>query len=212
MNISIVCSDAAHPIMPALQAWQREQSNQHTVELMHNQKELLGGDILFLVSCCQVIGRETRNKFSACLVLHASDLPQGRGWSPHVWTILNGGTEITVTLLEAVDSVDAGPIWLKERFHLEGHELLPEINEKLFRCELSLMSRALEIFDTITPVPQLGEPGPYLRRRSPQDSRLDVNRTLAEQFNLLRVVDSDRFPAFFEFRGHRYVVKIEKGT
>jgi methionyl-tRNA formyltransferase len=33
---------------------------------------------------------------------------------------------------------------------------------------------------------------------------------LAEQFDLLRVVDSERFPAFFEYRGRRYKLKIEK--
>lgn len=213
MKISIICSDARHPIMPTLKAWQREQvANQNVVELVRNPNDLLGGDILFLVSCGQIIGAEIRGKYSACLVLHASDLPCGRGWSPHVWTILSGGSEITVTLSEAVDSVDSGPIWLKERFVLEGHELLPEINEKLFRCELLLMSRAIEVFHTIVPLPQHGDPGPYLRRRSPQDSRLDVGKTLAEQFDLLRVVDSDRFPAFFDIRGCRYVVKIEKAS
>jgi methionyl-tRNA formyltransferase len=56
---------------------------------------------------------------------------------------------------------------------------------------------------------QTGEPSYYPRRR-PDDSRLDPNKTLAEQFNLLRVVDNERYPAFFEHHGQRYLVKVEK--
>ena len=54
---------------------------------------------------------------------------------------------------------------------------------------------------------QEGEPSYYARRR-PADSRLDPDKTLREQFNLLRVADPDRYPAFFELAGRRYEVRI----
>jgi len=47
-------------------------------------------------------------------------------------------------------------------------------------------------------------------KRTPQHSQLDPHRSIAEQFDLLRVVDNDRYPAFMDFRGARYVIKIEK--
>ena len=56
--------------------------------------------------------------------------------------------------------------------------------------------------------PQTGEAS-YYRRRRPVDSQLDPERTLAEQFDLLRVVDNDRYPAFFEWRGRRYGLLIQ---
>jgi len=59
-------------------------------------------------------------------------------------------------------------------------------------------------------VPQDERPPSYYRRRTPDDSRLDPSRSIAEQFDLLRVADPQRFPAFFDLRGHRYVVRIEK--
>ena len=37
-----------------------------------------------------------------------------------------------------------------------------------------------------------------------------TQRTLAEQFNLLRTVDNTRYPAFFDLQGHRYRLHIEK--
>lgn len=211
MKISILCTDPGHPVIKSLQTWVEEMSSKgHSATLVFDKANLRGGDILFLVSCSQMIRDVERKKYEVTLVLHASDLPKGRGWSPHIWSILSGSNRITVSLLEADDPVDSGAIWLKTEFRLEGHELLPEINNKLFAAELFLMTQAVEQFEKITPIQQLGDPGSYLLKRSPADSRLDPNKTIAEQFNLLRVIDSQRYPAFFDYRGKRYLIRIEK--
>jgi methionyl-tRNA formyltransferase len=211
MNISILSTDANHPVIPRLSSWIADMSSRgHAVALVCDKVELQGGDILFLVSCSQIVREVERKKYKATLVLHASDLPNGRGWSPHIWSILAGANQITVSLLEASESVDSGPIWLKTTFALEGHELLAEINVKVFAAELDLMTQAVEQFETITPHPQVGDPGPYMAKRSPADSQLDPHKTIAEQFDLLRVVDSQRYPAFFYYRGKRYTLKIQK--
>lgn len=211
VKISILCTDPKHPVVPRLQQWQEEMlKKEHSVVLCFDKKDLVGGDVLFLVSCGQMIGDDERRKFRKVFVLHASDLPKGRGWSPHIWAIVNGESRITVCLLEAKNPVDSGAIWLKTVFTLEGHELLPEINEKLFAAELYLMTQVVEQFETIIPSLQSGDPGAYMPKRSPDDSRLDPNKSIAEQFDLLRVVDSERYPAFLDYRGNRYLIKIEK--
>lgn len=208
MKISILCSDHEHPVYPLLQEWQKRQ--RHEVELVARAAELSGGDLLFLISCGEIIGQDTRKRYLASLVIHASDLPVGRGWSPHVWQVLQGRSRITVTLLEAEDAVDSGAIWAQRGFSLEGHELYDEINDRLFRCELELMDDAVENFGTIQPQPQDERQATYYPRRTPGDSRIDPLKSLAEQFDLLRVADPRRFPAFFELRGHRYNLAISK--
>lgn len=55
--------------------------------------------------------------------------------------------------------------------------------------------------------PQHGEASHFPRRR-PADSLLDPKRSLAEQFNLLRVVDNQRYPAFFHWRDRLYELQI----
>jgi methionyl-tRNA formyltransferase len=212
MQISILCTDPNHPVITSLQDWVVGMSSKgHSAILIFDKSVLQGGDILFLVSCSQMIRETERRKYKATLVLHASDLPRGRGWSPYIWSILGGANQITVSLLEASEPVDSGAVWLKTKFILEGHEPLPEIDAKLFATELLLMTQAVEQFETIKPVQQEGDPGPYMSKRSRADSQLDPNKTIAEQFDLLRVVDSQRYPAFFNYRGNRYLIKIEKG-
>lgn len=211
MKISILCTDSNHPIVPHLLGWQEDmRSSGHKVFLFYDKKDICGGDILFLVSCSQLIRSAERAKYRVVLVLHASDLPNGRGWSPHVWSIVNGASEITVCLIEADDPVDTGAIWLLKKIALEGHELQPEINAKLFEAETILMTEAVERFDQIKPLIQTGNPGPFLPKRTPENSRIDPNKTIAEQFDLLRVVDSERYPAFMDYRGRRYLIKLEK--
>lgn len=211
MKISILCTDPNHPVVNNLREWTDEMfCKGHEVSLVFDKAELQGGDVLFLVSCSQLIRDAEREKYRATLVLHASDLPKGRGWSPYIWSILGGADQITVSLLEASEPVDSGAIWLKTTFVLEGHELLPEINAKLFEAELLLMTQAVEQFESIESVQQKGDPGPYMAKRTPANSQLDPYKTIAEQFNLLRVVDSQRYPAFFDYRGKHYLVKIEK--
>lgn len=210
MKLSILCSSKEHPVFQSLALWQRKRGCYHEIELVQSSSELTGGDILFLISCCEMMKKDLRDRYKATLVIHASDLPEGRGMSPHIWQIIEGKKAITVTLLEAEDKLDSGAIWTQRELLLEGHELYDEINEKLFALEGDLMDFAIENFKKISPAPQR-EIGPtYYRKRTPEDSRIDPDRTIAEQFDLLRVTDPARFPAFFDLRGHRYRITIEK--
>ena len=210
MRISVICSNASHPVYPHLEDWVRAASADHDVELVREKAALSGGDILFLISCHEIISRQDRDRYGTSLVIHASDLPAGRGWSPHIWQVLEGKNDIAVSLIEAQDPVDTGAILAQRHMILEGHELNDEINAKLFAIELDLMNCALELVGRKAPVPQDDRAPSYYRRRKPEDSRLDPDRSIADQFDLLRIADPQRFPAFFDLRGHRYLVRIEK--
>jgi methionyl-tRNA formyltransferase len=210
MKVSVLCSSASHPVYPHLERWVKRAGVAHDVELVQKKAELSGGDILLLISCHEIISQQDRQRYAASLVIHASDLPEGRGWSPHIWQIVEGKREIVVSLIEAQDPVDSGAIWAQRPLVLDGHELCDEINEKLFAIELELMDEALRKVGRDAPVPQDDRAPSYYRRRTPEDSRLDPHRPIADQFDLLRVADPLRFPAFFDLRGHRYLVRIEK--
>lgn len=209
MKISVLCSSRAHPVYPQLAGWCEARRENHQVELVERAAELDGGDLLFLISCAEIVPAGLRARYRASLVVHASDLPRGRGWSPMAWQILEGKNEIAVTLLEAADPVDSGAIWHQVRLQFQGHELVDELHAALFAAELALMDYAVGHLDTVQPRPQTGMASHY-RRRTPEDSRLDPHGSLAAQFNLLRVADPERYPAFFEHLGHRYEVRITK--
>ena len=119
MDITILCTDIAHPVNVMLTRWAATHKTQHHITIVRKLSDLLGGDILFLISCHEITTQQHRSLFTASLVIHASDLPQGKGWSPHIWQILEGKNHIVVSLIEAQDSIDSGDIW-QQMYHSSG--------------------------------------------------------------------------------------------
>lgn len=213
MRISVLCSDLNHPVNTHLKNWKNFHHNNHDIEIFQSRLQLTGGDILFLVSCSEIITSQDRSKYRAALVLHASDLPNGRGWSPCIWEIVGGGEEIAASIIEAEDKVDAGKIWSQIKFKVPKHALWNEINDLLFDAEIKLMDFAIDHINDVNSKEQdeLTEVKAY-RKRDPEDSRIDPKKTIADQFDLIRVADPVRYPCFFEHLGYRYSLKIEKAA
>lgn len=211
MKITLLCSSEQHPVNGYLLRWMETRTSSHEISLVRTKKEASGGDIMFLISCSEIITAEDRSAYRKSLVIHASDLPTGRGWSPHIWQILQGKTDVTVTLLEAADKVDSGDIWHQLKCNIPQDALWDEINDRIFNAELALMDYALDHFEDVEPRPQRQDvQATYYPKRAPQDSELDPKKSLEEQFDLIRVSDPDRFPAFFRMHGHIYQIKLEK--
>lgn len=180
------------------------------VLLVRRAADVRPGAIAFYLSCMKLTPPQVlaRNKLN--VVVHASALPQGRGFSPVVWQILEGRNEIPITMIEAAAEADSGNVLMTGKMVLEGHELNCEIRAKLGEAILTMCMRLLGAAVPPIGVPQQGETSWY-GRRSPADSRLDPAKSLQEQFELLRVSDNDRYPAFFDYRGQRYFLRIAKG-
>lgn len=187
------------------------QQGVHQVELVSKKSNLAGGDILFLISCAEIVGAADRSAYRATLVLHASDLPRGRGWSPHIWQLIEGAEEITLGLLEAEDKVDSGQIWKKLKFAVPKHALWDEINACLFEAEIELIDYAVSKFEHVCPTTQdAPSEASHYPRRTPADSQVDPSQSIASQFDRIRVCDPNRFPAFFELHGKKYKLILEK--
>lgn len=196
-------------ILPYAERLVREISNGgDEVRLARTYEEIVPSTVAFYLGCVRITPPDILALNRRNLVVHASDLPKGRGFSPMTWLILEGCNEIPVCLLEAAQQVDAGAVIYRDIMALRGYELNEEIRVKLGGMHIDLCMRFLAESLPLEGIPQQGESTCYPRRR-PKDSRLDPEKTLADQFNLLRVVDNERYPAFFDYRGKRYKLAIE---
>ncbi len=133
------------------------------------------------------------------LVIHESNLPRGQGWSPMTWQILEGEQKIPITLFEANSELDAGFIYLQDVIELNGTELIDEWHLVQAQATVALSLKWFDIYKHVVKSSraQEGNKSVY-NRRKPADSELDPIKSLADQFNFLRVVDNDRYPVFFE--------------
>lgn len=168
-------------------------------------------ELVFLLSYSKLIPETDLRRNCHNLVVHESALPQGKGWSPLTWQVLEGCDEIPITLFEATVAVDAGRIYLQRTMHFDGTELVDELRRVQGEATIMLCMEFVQRYPEILieAREQAGKESFYPRRR-PADSRLDLDKTLREQVNLLRVVDNERYPAFFEWKGKRYRLAITR--
>lgn len=175
--------------------------------VIHDHDTIQQGDLLFLLSCGRILKSKYLELNPLNLVVHGSKLPEGRGFAPLTWEILQGRSDFYLSLIEAVTPVDSGRIYLQSTFHLDGHELHDELKEIQAREIAKIVLAFLTTYPNVNPREQVGESSSY-PRRTPGHSELDIHRSLDDQFNLLRVVDNERYPAFFVKDGKKYFLKI----
>lgn len=164
-------------------------------------------DIVFILSYHQIIPRSFLIKNKHNLVIHASNLPKGKGWSPMFWQILEGKNEIVFSMFEADEKADNGDIYLQKTLILEGTELYEELRKKQAKMCQELCLEFLEKYPHISPKKQEGSESFY-PKRSLKDSELDPKKSLESQFNLLRILSNEEFPAFFYKDGKKFILKI----
>ena len=197
-------------IMPyATDLSERLTQNNHDLYLVDNQSKIEHCEIAFYLGCTSIVKREVMDLSNSNVVVHPSALPKGRGFSSLAWQILEGKNIITVTLFEASESVDEGDIYFTDNIHLNGTELNNEIKEQQGNVTVGLCLKYVEYYNMREPKIQKGDVS-YYRRRTEIDSQLDPYKTIAEQFNLLRVVDNKRYPAFFNYNDCDYIIEIRK--
>jgi len=181
----------------------------HCIKLINSKNKLHFGNIAFFLSCFEIIDNDKLKLHKNNIVVHASKLPQGKGWSPMSWQILECENIIPLTLFEANEKVDAGNIYVQDEIILNGTELIDEWQNVLGEKIVEMCIFYVCNYKNIQPQNQVGEETFY-KKRTPGDSELDANKTIKEQFNLLRIVDNENYPAFFEINNQKYKLKIEK--
>ncbi|SFL25360.1 methionyl-tRNA formyltransferase [Pseudovibrio ascidiaceicola] len=211
LAIHLLCNNLEHPIIPHLQHWIKSNQCRHQVSLISSKEEAKGGDILLLISCSDYISSKITSKYSKIFVIHASDLPKGRGWSPHVWTLLDGAEELTISLIEAHEKIDQGDIWAQEKIAIAPSDLFDEIDSKLFAAEIRLIEKAVRLIESGQKVGtrQIGEAS-YFPKRTPEDSEIDPSKPLSDTFNKIRLMDVNRYPAFFKLHDSEFIIEIKK--
>jgi len=208
MKLQILCDNKNSWIIPYIVTYVENKTHQGLdCKFCQVHNDVSEGDVLVLLSCEKLFKGLYLNKYN--LVVHESLLPEGKGWSPLTWQILEGKSRIPVTLFEAEEKVDSGLIYGVEYVNLEGHELINEIRALQAASTFSLLDKFLAEYPNNPGVKQVGN-STFYPRRTAQDSELNIDLPLKEQFNLLRVCDNDRYPAFIMVEGIKYNLKIEK--
>ena len=145
--------------------------------------------------------------------LHGSahHLPAGRGRSPVTWALVDGATEFFLHLFHLDDGADSGDIIATARFDLTRAETCATLLAKVGIVSARLLADHVPriLAGTASRTPQAGEPT-YLRRRTPEEGRIDWALPVETIENLVRGVTRP-YPGAFgdvEYGGRRVRMRI----
>lgn len=208
MKITILTDNPKSWVMPYIEQL-KNRLVEHEVKHILSSDDIIGGDLMLILSCERLLKKKHLDFHKSNIVVHPSKLPQGKGWSPLAWQVLEGKNSIPMSLFEASEEVDAGKVYLVKNIELNGTELNEEIKDKQGKLLIEMILEYISNFGAINGFPQIGEESFY-KKRIKEDNRINIDISLKDQFNLLRIVDNERYPAHFELNGVIYILKIYK--
>lgn len=172
-------------------------------------EEVSDFDIVFVLGYTKILDEKFLKSTDRAFTVHESDLPDGKGFAPVQWQVLEGKKQITVSLLKLSKDVDSGDIYEQTKLRLDGTELYDQIREKQAQATFAVIKKFLQNLSNHRPVRQEGQ-GTFYPRRQPSDSQLDLDKSIREQFPLLRICNNENWPAYFVLDGVKYILKIYK--
>ncbi len=184
-------------------------NNKYIFKISKNPNNIKNQDIVFPLSYTKILTESFLEKNNLVLIVHPSKLPKDKGFASLQYQILRNKNKVFMSLIKAEKKIDAGPIYSQNSFILDGTELSDEIRHIQGLKSLDIMHRFLIKYPKIKSRKQSGRSN-FNKRRYHEDSELNVNKTIKQQFNNLRINDNKFYPSFFYFKGKKYIIKIFK--
>lgn len=182
-------------------------NNKYTFKISKNSNNIKKQNIVFPLSYTKILPEIFLKENELVLITHASKLPSDRGFAPLQYQILKNKKKFYMTLIKAEKGVDTGRIFLQNSFTLDGTELSCEIRKIQGSQYLKIIKKFLVRYPNVKSKKQKNK-GNFNKRRYSKDSQLNINKTIKQQFNHLRINDNKLYPSFFYFKGKKYIVKI----
>lgn len=207
--IFLVGSDSASALEIASRV-SRSVEDKFEVTVCSDHQLIRHGTVLVALSYPFLVPEVLIDSFELAVLLHASDLPAGRGWSPANWAAENLEQLLTISLIKMSPRIDEGAVFSKTRVDFPIWMLWDEISQLLVEKQVEMLREFLNAnWRAMKATKQVGSPS-YLRRRTPKDSAIDPGKSIEAQWGKIRSSDFERFPNYFFLHGHRFKLKLER--
>lgn len=165
----------------------------HQPEKMSGSDEMaelmtLGADGIVTAAFGQFLPTKLLDSVDFAVNVHASLLPKYRGGAPIHYAIINGDKEAGVTIMEMVKKMDAGDMIAKASTPITDEDNVGTMFEKLavIGCDLLLKTLPDYIAGNIKPEPQDESKATFSPNITPEEERIDWNKSAREVFNHIR--------------------------
>lgn len=148
----------------------------------------LGADGIVTAAFGQFLPTKLLDSVDFAINVHASLLPKYRGGAPIHYAIINGDKEAGVTIMEMVKKMDAGDMIAKASTPITDEDNVGTMFEKLAVIGRDLLLKTLPdyIAGNIKPEPQDESKATFSPNITPEEERIDWNKSAREVFNHIR--------------------------
>lgn len=148
----------------------------------------LGADGIVTAAYGQFLPSKLLNSMDFAVNVHASLLPKYRGGAPIHYAIINGDAEAGVTIMEMVKEMDAGDMVSQKALPILDEDNVGTMFEKLAVLGRDLLLETLPAYiaGEVKPVPQDASQVTFSPNISPEEERLDWNKSARNIFNQIR--------------------------
>ena len=148
----------------------------------------LGADGIVTAAFGQFLPTKLLDSVDFAVNVHASLLPKYRGGAPIHYAIINGDKEAGVTIMEMVKKMDAGDMIAKVSTPITDDDNVGTMFEKLAVIGRDLLLKTLPdyIAGNIRPEPQDEEAATFSPNITPEQERIDWNKSARDVFNHIR--------------------------
>lgn len=148
----------------------------------------LGADGIVTAAFGQFLPTSLLNSVSFAVNVHASLLPKYRGGAPIHYALINGDSEVGVTLMEMVKEMDAGDMIAKRAIPITDEDNVGTLFKKLAVVGRDLLLEHLPAYIMGDLMPEAQDPSQvtFSPNISPEEERLDWHKTNRQIFNHIR--------------------------
>jgi methionyl-tRNA formyltransferase len=124
---------------------------------------------------------------------------------------MNNETETGSTVHLMDEGMDTGAIVLQRRVALSRFDTVRSCQSKTYAIEPRLVLDALMLLEDpgFRPTPQEESHSTVFgKRRKPEDSQIDPNKSLMQLYDFIRSCDPNAYPAFFFLEGQKVCIRL----
>ena len=182
-----------------------------TPKTLRNEEEqqkfaMLNADISIVAAYGLILPKAVIEAFPyKCVNIHASLLPRWRGAAPIQRSIEAGDKESGITIMQVVETLDAGDIYLQKSTPIDEHTTGEVLHDKLAEIGGDLILEYLDNIDNIMPIKQDESQTCYASKIEKDEGKLDFFAPAEVLERKIRAFTP--FPgAYFEHNGERFKV------
>ena len=167
--------------------------------------------VLFSIGYPKLIPNRILDMFKLAINIHPTLLPKYKGPTSGYYILLNNEKQSGSTIHLMTEEADGGAILLQNEFKISKFDTKKSLQKKTYEQEPDLVRQLILDLTSkgIQPFSVVGEEGnESFPRRYPEDSQIDPNKSLLQNFDAIRASDPENYPAFFFVDGKKIYIYL----